>query len=171
MSIAVCSGSFDPVTSGHVDIFERASRMFDTLIVGVFQNINKQYFFSVDERTALLQEATKHIGNLQVTSFDGLLPDYMHSVGASVVIRGLRSVTDFEYERNEAQLIKRIAPDIETVFLLSRPELSYVSSSGVKELARFHGEITGLVPACVETAVRKRQTELENCFIHAVKSI
>lgn len=72
MSIAVCSGSFDPVTSGHVDIFERASRMFDTLIVGVFQNINKQYFFSVDERTALLQEATKHIGNLQVTSFDGL---------------------------------------------------------------------------------------------------
>ena len=171
MTIALCSGSFDPVTKGHVDIFERAGAMFDSLLVGVFHNIKKQSFFSVEERVKLLQESTRHIRNLQVVSFDGLLIDYMHKAGAQVIVRGLRSVTDFEYEQNEAQLIKRIAPDIETVFLLSRPEFSYVSSSGVRELARFHGDIRGLVPDCVEAAVKQRQAELDGCSIDAVKSI
>ncbi len=171
MTIALCSGSFDPVTNGHLDIFERASAMFDSLIVGVFHNIKKKSFFSVAERVALLQEATRHISNLEVVSFDGLLTEYMHEAGAQVIVRGLRSVTDFEYEQNEAQLIKWMAPEIETVFLLSRPEFAYVSSSGIRELARFHGKIHGLVPNCVETAVRQRQIELESCSIDAVKSI
>ena len=98
MRRAVCSGSFDPVTMGHVDVFERASRMFDEIIVGVFHNIRKEPFFTVDERVRLIREATGHIPNLSVHSFSGLLPDYMREAGAEVIVRGLRSVTDFEYE-------------------------------------------------------------------------
>ena len=156
MKIAVCSGSFDPVTNGHIDIFERASRMFDELIIGVFHNIKKEPFFTVEERVALLREATSHIGNLRVSSFDGLLPDYMHAHGATVIVRGLRSVTDYEYEQKSEQMLKFIAPDIETVILLTNPKYSFVSSSGVRELASFHGPVTGLVPDCVEKAIKQR---------------
>lgn len=156
MSTAVCSGSFDPVTNGHVDIFTRASTMFDELVVCVFNNIKKQHLFTVEERLELLRESTKHIKNLRVSAFDGLLPDYMHSHDLHVIVRGLRSITDFEYEQTQAQTIKHIAPDIETVFMLTRPEYSFVSSSGIRELANFHGEVTGLVPPCVESAIKKR---------------
>lgn len=152
---AVCSGSFDPVTNGHIDIFERASQIFDELIVGVFHNIRKKPFFTVEERLELLEEATRHIPNLRVGSFEGLLPDYMRSVGATVIVRGLRSVTDYEYEQKQEQMLKYIAPDIETVFLLTDPRYSFVSSSGVREIANFHGRVTGLVPECVELAINK----------------
>lgn len=152
---AVCSGSFDPVTNGHIDIFERASQIFDELIVGVFHNIRKKPFFTVEERLVLLEEATRHIPNLRVGSFEGLLPDYMRSVGATVIVRGLRSVTDYEYEQKQEQMLKYIAPDIETVFLLTDPRYSFVSSSGVREIANFHGRVTGLVPECVEIAISR----------------
>ena len=156
MRTAVCSGSFDPVTNGHIDIFERASGMFDELIVGVFHNIRKQPFFSVEERVELIREATQHIPNLRVSAFSGLLPDYLHEHGARFIVRGLRSVTDFEYELQQAQMIKHIAPDIETVFMLTRQEYAFVSSSGIRELAAFHGSVKGLVPECVERAIQKK---------------
>ena len=153
---AVCSGSFDPVTNGHVDIFERASRMFGELVVGVFHNIRKTPFFTVEERVKLLEEVTRHIPNLRVGAFAGLLPEYMREVGATVIVRGLRSVTDYEYEQKQEQMLKYIAPDIETVFLLTDPRYSFVSSSGVREIANFHGRVTGLVPECVELAINRR---------------
>ena len=156
MTRAVCSGSFDPVTMGHVDVFERASKMFDEIIVGVFHNIRKEPFFSVEERERLIRESTKHIPNLSVSSFSGLLPDYMHEAGASVIVRGLRSVTDFEYELQQAQMLKHIAPDIETVFILTGQEYYFVSSSGIRELAVFGGNIHGLVPDCVEAAIARK---------------
>ena len=156
MRRAVCSGSFDPVTMGHIDVFERASRIFDEIIVGVFHNIRKEPFFEVNERVTLIREATKHIPNLSVSSFSGLLPDYMHSAGADVIVRGLRSVTDFEYELQQAQMLKHIAPDIETIFILTGQEYYFVSSSGIRELAVFGGDVHGLVPDCVEDAILKK---------------
>lgn len=156
MTRAVCSGSFDPVTMGHVDVFERASKMFDEIIVGVFHNIRKEPFFSVEERERLIRESTRHIPNLTVSSFSGLLPDYMHKAGASVIVRGLRSVTDFEYELQQAQMLKHIAPDIETVFILTGQEYYFVSSSGIRELAVFGGDVHGLVPDCVEEAIARK---------------
>lgn len=161
MTKAVCSGSFDPVTYGHIDIFERASTMFDELIVAVFHNIRKEPFFSVEERVRLIEESTKHIPNIKVSSFSGLIPDYLHANGASVIVRGLRSVTDFEYEVQQAQMLKHIAPDLETVFILTGQEYYFVSSSGIRELATFHGDIHGLVPECVEEAVKRRIIEIE----------
>ncbi|MGN0941995.1 MAG: pantetheine-phosphate adenylyltransferase [Selenomonadaceae bacterium] len=156
MRTAVCSGSFDPVTYGHIDIFERASKMFDKIIVGVFHNIRKEPFFTVDERIRLITESTKHIDNLSVASFSGILPDFMHEVGASVIVRGLRSVTDFEYEMQEAQMIKHISPDIETIFILTSQDYYFLSSSGVRELATFRGDVAGLVPPCVEKAINEK---------------
>ncbi len=153
MRRAVCSGSFDPVTMGHIDVFERASQMFDEIIVGVFHNIRKDPFFPVEERVRLIRESTMHIPNLTVSAFSGLLPEYMREAGASVIVRGLRSVTDFEYELQQAQMLKHIAPDIETVFILTGQEYYFISSSGIRELAAFGGDIHGLVPACVEEAV------------------
>lgn len=161
MTKAVCSGSFDPVTYGHIDIFERASTMFDELTVAVFHNIRKEPFFSVDERVKLIKDSTKHIPNLTVGAFSGLLPDYMHEHGANVIVRGLRSVTDFEYELQQAQMLKHIAPDLETVFILTGQEYYFVSSSGIREIAMFRGNIHGLVPECVEEAVERRIKEIE----------
>ena len=154
--IAVCSGSFDPVTIGHVDIFERASRMFDELVVCVFHNVRKQAFFSIDERRRFLEEATAHLPNVRVDAFSGLLTDYMRDVGAQIIVRGVRAVKDLEYEENEAHMLHHLDPGVETVFLLTNPAYSFVSSSGVRELAAFHGDVHGLVPACVEAAVNAR---------------
>ena len=159
MRKAVCSGSFDPVTNGHVDIFERASRMVDELIVCVFHNVRKKPFFPVEERVRLLRESVLHLPNVRVDSFSGLLTDYMREQGADIIVRGLRSATDFEYEQNSAQMIHRLAPEVETIFLLTSPEYAYVSSSGIRELAVFHADVRGLVPDCVEQAVRRWQQE------------
>ncbi len=157
MRRAVCSGSFDPVTLGHLDIFERASRMFDELIVCVFHNVKKKPFFPVEQRVALLQEAAAHIPNLRVDSFSGLLTDYMREHGAQIIVRGVRSVADLEYERNEARMIAHLDPEIETVFLLTSMQYSFVSSSGIRELVAFGASVQGLVPACVERAIASRQ--------------
>lgn len=154
MRRAVCSGSFDPVTNGHIDIFARASTMFDEVIICVFHNVNKKAFFSVEERVRFLREATCHLKNVRVDSFSGLITDYMKEHDAHIIVRGVRSIKDLEYEQNEAYMIRHLEPDIDTVFLLTRPEYSFVSSSGIRELICFHGDIHGLVPPCVEQAVK-----------------
>lgn len=159
MRRAVCSGSFDPVTNGHVNIFERASRMFDELIICVFNNVKKPGFFPVEQRVELLKQATAHLTNVRVMSFSGLLTDFMRSQDAHIIVRGVRSVKDLEYEENEAQLIRYLAPEIDTIFLLTRPEYSFVSSSAIRELHAFNGSVTGLVPECVEQAMLDLEME------------
>lgn len=156
MKRAICSGSFDPVTNGHINIFERASRMVDELVVCVFHNVKKKSFFSVEERIAFLRESTCHIPNLRVDSFSGLLAEYMMAHDIQVIVRGLRSVTDFEYEQQSAQTIHHFHPEIETVFLLTEPSHSFVSSSLIRELTWFHGKVSGLVPECVERAIAEK---------------
>ena len=159
---AVCSGSFDPVTCGHIDIFERASRMVDELIICVFHNVNKQGFLPVGQRVALLEESVAHIENARVASFSGLLTDYMRSVDAHLIIRGVRSAADLDYEQREAAMNARLAPDIDTVLLMARPEYGFLSSSGGRELYRFNGDIHGLVPACVEQALIDRRKDVNS---------
>ena len=156
MKIAVCPGSFDPVTNGHIDIIERASTMFDELIVGVFHNVNKKPLFTMQERVALLAEATKHLKNVRVTSFHGLLNEYVKQQGSRIIVRGLRAMSDFEYEFQRALLLKHLDPEIETVFMMTSNEYSFLSSSGIRELANFQGEIRGLVPKCVEIAIKQK---------------
>jgi len=149
MQIAVFPGSFDPVTNGHIDMFERASKMFKVLVVAVFHNPNKKPLFTMDERVDMLKVATRHIPNVRVDGFSGLLNQYVRQQGAYTIVRGLRA-NDFEYEFQRAQLAKRIDAEIETVFMMASSEYSFVSSSGVKELAAFGGCISGLVPSVVE---------------------
>jgi pantetheine-phosphate adenylyltransferase len=156
MKIAVCPGSFDPVTNGHIDIIERASVMFDELIVGVFHNVNKKPLFTMQERVDLLTEATKHLKNVKVTSFHGLLNEYVKQQGSRIIVRGLRAMSDFEYEFQRALLLKHLDPEIETVFMMTSNEYSFLSSSGIRELANFQGEIKGLVPKCVEIAIKQK---------------
>ncbi len=156
MKIAVCPGSFDPVTNGHIDIIERASVMFDELIVGVFHNVNKKPLFTMQERVELLTEATKHLKNVKVTSFHGLLNEYVKQQGSRIIVRGLRAMSDFEYEFQRALLLKHLDPEIETVFMMTSNEYSFLSSSGIRELANFQGEIKGLVPKCVEIAIKQK---------------
>ncbi|MDL2280948.1 pantetheine-phosphate adenylyltransferase [Selenomonadales bacterium OttesenSCG-928-I06] len=156
MRIAVCPGSFDPVTNGHIDIFERASNMVDLLIVAVFHNPNKNPRFSVTERVEMLQEATQHIPNIKVDCFSGLLNEYAKKQNSAIIIRGLRAILDFEYEFQRALLIKKIDPSLETVFMMARSEYSFISSTSIKELAKFGGSIKDLVPACLEERIIQR---------------
>lgn len=159
MRIAVCPGSFDPVTCGHLDIFERSSKMFDLLIVAVFHNPNKKPLFTMEERVDMLKAATKHISNVKVDCFSGLLNDYVRRQNSNTIVRGLRALTDFEYEFQRALLIKKIDPGMETVFMMTSSEYSFVSSSGIKEVAKFGGSIAGLVPTSVERKIFERLSE------------
>jgi pantetheine-phosphate adenylyltransferase len=154
--IAVCPGSFDPVTNGHIDIFERASKLFDVLIIAVFHNPNKKPLFDMTERVELLTLTTKHIPNIRIDSFSGLLNEYAHQQNANIIVRGLRALSDFEYEFQRALLIKKIDPTLETVFIMTSSDYSFISSSGIKELASFGGCITGLVPKGVEDRIGSR---------------
>lgn len=156
MRIGVCPGSFDPVTNGHLDIFQRASTMVDLLIVAVFHNPNKKPLFSMEERVALLREATRHIPNIEVDGFSGLLTEYARKKDSRLIIRGLRALSDFEYEFQRALLIKKVDPEMETIFMMTNSEYSFVSSTGIKELAKFGGPIAELVPACVQKKVTER---------------
>ncbi len=160
MRIAVCPGSFDPVTNGHVDVFERTSKLFDVLIVAVFHNPNKKPLFDMEERVELLRKATKHIPNVRIDCFSGLLNEYVKQQNSHIIVRGLRALSDFEYEFQRALLIKKIDPVIETVFIMTSSEYSFLSSSGIKELAKFGGPITGLVPACVEDRIHEKIEEI-----------
>lgn len=156
MRIAVCPGSFDPVTNGHIDVFERAARLFDKVIVGVFHNPHKKPLFTMEERVEMLQATTAQIRNIRIESFSGLLNEYVREVGATAVVRGIRTVGDFEYERQRDYLLKHLDPDIETVFLLANKKYSFVSSSGIKELVNFGGNVTGLVPSSVELKIKSK---------------
>ena len=158
MRKVVCPGSFDPVTNGHVDVFRRASKMFDEVIVAVFHNPAKNPMFSMEERVDMLREATCDLPNVKVDCFSGLLNEYVRKQGTNVIVRGLRALTDFEYEFQRALLIKRIDPEIETVFMMTSAEYSFLSSSGVRELTTFGGKIDELVP----TYVAKRLHEHYN---------
>ncbi len=155
MRRAVFAGSFDPVTTGHIDIVERAAAMFDELIVCIFHNVQKEGCFPLDDRIQFLREATAHVPNVRVDVFSGLLTDYMKRENARVVVRGLRSVKDFEYEENHASMVRHLMPESDTIFLLTRPDLTFVSSSGVRELIRFRGPVQGIVPPSVERAILK----------------
>ncbi len=152
----ICTGSFDPVTNGHINIFERAAKLVDELTVCVLVNKKKNYLFDTAERVNLIKESTRHIENLKVDSFDGLATDYMKAHDISVMIRGLRSTADWEHEFTYAQFNKHLSPNIETVFLLTELKFSFISSSGVRELAKFNGDIGGLVPKCVEVALKEK---------------
>ena len=147
MRKAIYPGSFDPVTFGHQDIIARSSSIFDELIVGVLNNSAKNSLFSVDERVSMLRELTKDIPNVTVDSFDGLLVDYMKESGATIIVRGLRAVTDFEYELQIAQTNHVENPAVETVFLTTNLKYSYLSSSVVREFAAYGGDISKFVPA------------------------
>ena len=146
MRRAIYPGSFDPVTKGHLDIIERSSRLADELIVSLLNNSAKNSLFFVDERVSMLKEMTSYLPNVTVGSFDGLLADYAKRMDAAVIIRGLRAVTDFEYELQIAQTNHELYPDIETVFLTTRLEYSYLSSTIVKEVASYGGDISRFVP-------------------------
>ncbi len=147
MRRAIYPGSFDPVTFGHQDIIERSSAIFDELIVGVLNNSAKNSLFSLNERVSMLRELTKDISNVKVDSFDGLLVDYMKKSGATIIVRGLRAVTDFEYELQIAQTNHVENPEVETVFLTTNLKYSYLSSSVVREFAAYGGDISKFVPA------------------------
>ncbi len=156
LRIAVYPGSFDPVTFGHLDIIQRSAKQFDLLIVAILNNTSKNPLFSVDERIGLLQEVTKHIPNIEIDSFRDLLVRYMKSKHADVIIRGIRSVTDFEYELQMASTNHSLDNEIETVFMMTNPKFSYLSSSIVKEVARFDGDVHELVPPYVEEKLRHK---------------
>ena len=156
MKRAIYPGSFDPVTKGHLDIIARSSRLVDELIVGVLNNRAKNSLFFTDERVSMLEELTSHFSNVRVDAFDGLLVDYARRVDAAIIVRGLRAVTDFEYELQIAQTNHEIYADIETIFLTTRLEYAYLSSSSVKEIASFGGDISLCVPDFVADMVYER---------------
>lgn len=158
---AVCPGSFDPVTSGHIDVIERAARVFGEVIVAVAPNPGKRTLFTVSERVDMLREAVGHLTNVRVDAFDGLLVDYVRSQGASVIVKGLRAVSDFEIEFQMALMNRNLAPGIETVFMMTGAEYSYLSSSIVKEIAAMGGSISGLVPDVVEAKLLEKLRKLQ----------
>ncbi|MFN2544280.1 MAG: pantetheine-phosphate adenylyltransferase [Actinomycetota bacterium] len=152
---ALCPGTFDPVTGGHLDVIERASRHFDTLIAAVLQNPAKEPLFTLDERVAILKEAVADMGNVEVDSFAGLLVEYAQDRGATVVVKGLRAVSDFEYELQMAHMNRHLS-DVETFFVMSDPQWSYVSSSLIKEVAGYGGDVRGLLPDFVHERLMDR---------------
>lgn len=155
-TIAVAPGSFDPVTNGHLDIIERSTKIFDKVIVAVLINRNKTPLFNIEERVELLQESFRDYPNVEVDSFDGLLVNYVRSKNANVIVRGLRAVTDFEYEMQSTSINRKMDKDIETFFMMTNNQYSYLSSSIVKEVAKNQGDVNGLVPSHVEEALKQR---------------
>ncbi len=154
--IAIYPGTFDPITNGHVDLIERGLRIFDEIIVAVAENPKKAPLFTAEERVKIAEEATKGMGNVKVESFDGLLMDYAEKKGARAIIRGLRAVSDFEYELQMALMNRRLDSEVETVFMMPSEEYSYLTSSIVKEVASLKGTVKGLVPEVVEKEFRKK---------------
>jgi pantetheine-phosphate adenylyltransferase len=154
---ALCPGTYDPVTVGHLDVITRCSSIFDEVVVAVVDDaFRKTVLFAADERAQFLEESTKHLANVKVAVMRGLVVRFARAVGASVLVKGLRALTDFEYEFEMAQLNRKLDPDLETMYLMASPEYSFLSSSGVKEIAKYGGCVSDLVPEVVE----RRFTEM-----------
>jgi pantetheine-phosphate adenylyltransferase len=154
--LAICPGSFDPVTNGHIDIVRRALRIFPRVVVAVAINPRKEPMFGVEERLDLLRDAFQGVPGVEVDAFTGLLVDYAKARGAKIVVRGLRALSDFENEFQMAHMNRRLAPDLETFFMMTGQDHFYVSSQTVKEVAFFNGNVSGLVPALVEKKLKAK---------------
>ena len=155
--IAVCPGSYDPITHGHVDVITRASKMFDELIVAVVNaSVRKsKSLFSAEERIQFIQDATAHLGNVRVEPFSNLVVEFARERGAKAIVKGLRAISDFEYELEMNQLNRQLASDIESIYLMASPQYSFLSSSGVKEIATFGGDVSDLVPEPVARRLKE----------------
>src|SRR5690349_25004716 len=160
-NIAIYPGSFDPLTNGHVDIIQRGSKLFDRIVIAILLNIEKAPLFTVQERVDLTREVFRATPNVEVDTFDGLLVDYARRKHASVIVRGLRAVSDFEYEMQMALMNRRLNPDVETVFMMPAEPYTYVSSRLVKEVVALGGSVTGLVPSIVESRLRDKKLARE----------
>lgn len=158
MRRAVCPGSFDPPTNGHLDVFERAAKQFDEVVVGVLVNKSKRSLFSVDERMQMLREVTAEVGNIRVDSFHGLLVDYCKANGISAIVKGLRAISDFDYELQMAQMNHQLS-GVDTYFIATNPLYSFLSSSLVKEVATYGGDVSHLLPPLVEHRMKLRLAE------------
>ena len=156
MKTALYAGSFDPVTNGHLDIIERASKLFDKVIVTVAHNAGKSPLFSIDERISMVRESCADLDNVEVSTFDGLLKDAINTFNATCVIRGLRSVSDYEYESQMAMMNRELNPRCETVFFMPSPKLSYVSSRMIREIAAFGGSVEAFIPKFIEAKLKER---------------
>lgn len=161
MKVAIYPGSFDPVTYGHIDMIRRAAKMVDKLTIGVLTNSSKTALFSVEERVNMLKEVTKDIENVEVTSFSGMLIDFADSCNATIIVRGLRAVSDFEYELAWAQANRSIRPHLDTMFLVTSAEYSFVSSSAVRELNKYQGDVTLFVPPYVQEKLKEKNNKKE----------
>ncbi len=156
--LAIYPGSFDPVTNGHLDLIERGAKVFDQLVVAVLRNLEKDPLFTLPERIEMLREVTRPCANVEVDVFDGLLVDYARRRNARVILRGIRAISDYEYELQMALMNRKLEPQIETVFMLPAEAYSYLSSRLVREIARLGGPIQGLVPSVVEQRLRAKVT-------------
>ncbi|SFM00320.1 Phosphopantetheine adenylyltransferase [Gracilibacillus orientalis] len=154
--LAICPGSFDPVTNGHLDIIQRGAKIFDEIIVAVFNNQSKNPLFTVEERVHLLQKATEDIDNISVDACSGLLMDYAQSKNAQAVLRGLRAVSDFEYELQLTSMNRKLNEEIETFFMMTNNQYSFLSSSMVKEIAKYQANVSDLVPPIVDEALKEK---------------
>jgi len=159
VALAIYPGTFDPITNGHADILRRSLKIFDRVVVALAENVRKAPLFTSDERRKLITDALGQDARLEVDAFSGLLADYCRRRGANVVIRGLRALADFEYEFQSAHMNRRLAPDVETLFLMTGEESFYVSSSLVKEVALMGGDVSGLVPAGVAAALAAKRKQ------------
>ena len=156
MTIAIYPGSFDPITKGHLDVLETGAKIFEKVIIVVAYNLNKKSFLTVDERVNLIKESVKHLNNVEVDSFDGLTVDYAKKRNATILLRGLRAVSDFEYEMQLSQTNSALSEDIKTVFLITKPEYNFISSSTVKEIYLNNGDISKFVPQPVSEYLKNK---------------
>jgi pantetheine-phosphate adenylyltransferase len=157
---AVYPGTFDPVTNGHIDLIQRSAELFDRVIVAVLKNTEKSPLFTVAERVQMLEEVVEGLKNVSVTTFEGLLVDFADQSKASVIVRGIRAVSDYEYELQMALMNRRLSPHVETVFLMPAETYSYLSSRLVKEISQLGGSVRGLVPSAVEERLRSKQQQM-----------
>ncbi len=159
MKRALTPGTFDPVTSGHLDVITRAAQLVDEVVVAVAASPNKKPLFTLEERTDLVRQATAHLANVRVEPFDGLLVTFAEKMGATVVVKGLRAITDFEYEFQMTAINYQLSPELETLFIMSPPQYMYLSSSVVREVASLHGDVEQFVPPCVKDALERKFAE------------